>query len=1234
MEYDGINWRKIATPVGSWTLSVAADSNGTIYVGMFGDFGYLAPDSIGKMQYISLLEHVDKNDRDFAEVWRIHSTKSGVYFRSNNKIFLWSGHKIKVFGTKSRYSLTAALDDTLYVEERGYGLMRTTGQSLELIPDSKRFNPLRFVSILPYKDQYKLVCTTQGLLLFDGKTFSPFDSPVNDFIRKNTLSSAAVLPGGNYAFGTYQGGVCIMSHNGDIVQWLNKSTGLRNDDVKNLYCDSEGILWLSLNSGIAKISARSPISFFNEIHGLEGNVVSITRHKKILYMATSQAVYYLQSTNQDNKKGSGQEGFKLPQFKRVKGITNQGFWLLSTENGLLVAVGGRGVYQIKHDRATRIDFDNSGAFVLSQSKKDENMVFAGLKNGLEILQYKNNKWIASGRVKGIKEEIRTIVEEEGILWLGTVFQGILRVRLISHDSEGWNADITRFNQIHGLPDGPVNISKINGNWVFATHKGHRRFEKSESYFYPDSSITPELSDTTRSAAWVEQNQFNQIFVWPINDDGKPEIWMGEISQDGKIGINKRKFRSLMNFGIFHTTYTESDSVIWIGCSTGLVRFDPRIVQNTQFNFPVQIRKISSISSDSLIFAGYGSGETDPLVLPFNDNSLRFEFSVPFFDNISENRYQYFLEGFDNDWSNWTNESKKDYTNLEHGKHVFRVRARNIFGEISRISEYMIEIQSPLHLTWWAYTIYSLFAIFILYLLYRIFRSQLVKRELKKAELREAEIVNQKNKELQLKNEELEDILSKLQIAQNSLIESESRFRSVAESANDALITADKTGNITFWNKSATSIFGYTQKEILGKSLTILMPERYRKAHLKGLNRFYSTGQEKIMGHVVELEAVNKAGKEFPIELTLANWDTHNERFVTGIVRDMTVRKQKEEALRNTQTQLFQSEKLSTLGKLSAGIAHELNNPAGSTMRSSAQLQKAFIDLQIGNLEIGRLNLKDEQINLLSELDQRAKSRAENSVQIAAPSRIDKEQELEKWLENQKVNDSWKIAPVLLNLGFNSDELNSLLTKFQMPQFSTVIYWLCTSYSIYSLLSEISLGTDRIAEIVEAFKSYTYMDQAPIQRINIQKDLENTLVLFHSKLKNRITVIREYDEKLPKIEAYGGQLNQVWTNIIDNAIEAMGSGGELTLMTQTEKSWVRVEIIDNGPGIPKKNQSKIFDPFFTTKKIGTGTGLGLNLSHNIIVQNHQGQITFSSEPGRTRFIIRLPLSPKRYSDSDV
>jgi signal transduction histidine kinase len=183
------------------------------------------------------------------------------------------------------------------------------------------------------------------------------------------------------------------------------------------------------------------------------------------------------------------------------------------------------------------------------------------------------------------------------------------------------------------------------------------------------------------------------------------------------------------------------------------------------------------------------------------------------------------------------------------------------------------------------------------------------------------------------------------------------------------------------------------------------------------------------------------------------------------------------------------------------------------------------------------------------------------------------------------------------------------------------------YAIYSLVGEIGLGTSRIVELVKALKTYTYMDQAPVQSVDVREGLDNTLIILHNKLKKGVTVNREYAEDLPVIEAYASELNQVWTNIIDNAIDAMGGVGALTVRTRRDGPWVVVEIEDDGPGIPKDVQSKIFDPFFTTKGPGEGTGLGLNISRNLIVQRHQGQISVTSQPGRTCFAVRLPIDFK-------
>jgi signal transduction histidine kinase len=238
-------------------------------------------------------------------------------------------------------------------------------------------------------------------------------------------------------------------------------------------------------------------------------------------------------------------------------------------------------------------------------------------------------------------------------------------------------------------------------------------------------------------------------------------------------------------------------------------------------------------------------------------------------------------------------------------------------------------------------------------------------------------------------------------------------------------------------------------------------------------------------------------------------------------------------------------------------------------------------------------------------------------------RSDREAELQTFLEEQGIDDGWEIAPVLVAFGWKLDEIASLTGLFKGFHFAVVIRWLCVGCSIFALLDEVYKSTERISEIVKAVKSYSYLDQAPLQDVDVQEGLENTLVILRSKLKQGVEVIRHYTPGLPRIEAFGSELNQVWTNIIDNAIDAMGGIGEIHIKTYKKGEEVVVEISDNGPGISADILSKIFDPFFTTKPPGVGSGLGLHISYNII-QRHRGQIDVASQPGETTFRVSLPI----------
>jgi signal transduction histidine kinase len=334
-----------------------------------------------------------------------------------------------------------------------------------------------------------------------------------------------------------------------------------------------------------------------------------------------------------------------------------------------------------------------------------------------------------------------------------------------------------------------------------------------------------------------------------------------------------------------------------------------------------------------------------------------------------------------------------------------------------------------------------------------------------------------------------------------------------------------------------------------------------------------------------------------------------------------------QGLRSSQTIIGQRERLLSLGRLSAGLTHELNNPAAAAVRATASLRERVSKMRGKLAHLATSDVDPKSLVALTDLQEAAVEKMAKADKLSPVEVGDAEDELSGWLDDHGIDDAWDLAPALVAAGVHTDWLDEVAESVPTTLLGDALHWVTYALETEQLMGEIEDSTGRISALVGAAKQYSQMDRAAHQDIDVRDGLKSTLVMLGHKITERgnITVVKDFDESLPTVPAHPAELNQVWTNLIDNAIYAMPDGGTLTVRTSREDGWVLVEICDTGVGIPPEMQQKIFEPFFTTKPVGEGTGLGLDISYRVITQRHGGDLRVKSRPGETRFQVRLPLT---------
>jgi signal transduction histidine kinase len=330
---------------------------------------------------------------------------------------------------------------------------------------------------------------------------------------------------------------------------------------------------------------------------------------------------------------------------------------------------------------------------------------------------------------------------------------------------------------------------------------------------------------------------------------------------------------------------------------------------------------------------------------------------------------------------------------------------------------------------------------------------------------------------------------------------------------------------------------------------------------------------------------------------------------------------------NTQQVVGQRERLLALGSLTAGLTHELNNPAAAAIRAASSLRERLATLR-HNLGLIAAGPTDQStLEALTRLQTDAVECVSSAAPLSPLQTSDREDEVADWFVTHGIDGGWDLAPAFVAAGLDPAWLDRAAGSVHANTLPAVLRWLHDTVETELLMNDIEQATARISTLVAASRQYSQLDRAPYQVVDVHELLNSTLLMLSSKIGDGITVVKDYDRSLPPVHVYAAELNQVWTNLIDNAVQAMAGDGTLTLRTSQADDQLQVEIGDTGPGIPEDIQTRVFEPFFTTKPVGEGTGLGLDISWRIIVNKHHGDLTLQSTPGDTRFRVRIPLAPQ-------
>lgn len=787
--YDGFGWEMVLTSNEGTVRSLDVSPTGKVYAGGVNDFGYLESNYLGELSFISLPGLYNLQPEEIGDVYYTHAFYDGVYFMTNQKIYFYDGRSLRFWESESAFQSCYKINNKLIINQLSTGLCVMVDDSITPIFNANDFRQIRLYDIIRYSENDMLVLTERyGIYSFFKNTVSreygeAYRTRINTEIRNFNPFNGAIIRNNILSIGTWGHGLLLVDKEGDIIQKVDHEMGLADEVIIEQFVDREKNLWLATSNGISRISINDRIVEYGDRAGVNETVEKIVEFDGKMFIGTHTGLY------------RWVEGNKNGIFKKVDGISTECWDILPLEidgkKSMLVA-GNNAIYQVWEDLS--IDLVVSCLpWTFHQLKSEPNTIFVGLDDGLMCIRYLDGTWRMQNKIAGIDETIYHISEtNENELWLGTLDNGVIRLKLEkSRTLNAFRFEIEKMNHKKGLPEGGVFSETYQGEPIFGTSSGIYQYNRREMNFTPLVKLNNARGKENFVVHRLSESPDGKLYMVAYRND---EFHLGyfEESDEGMKWMNN-DFLPL-SLEVFHDIYHSSTEDVWFGGPTGLYNYrPPKQTETGDFDFSTVIRRIY-LNKDSLHFAGFDNalnyGDTviakpARLKIPYENNSISFTYSSQYQKYPDQNLYSHKLEGFDDEWSEWSRDNKSVYTNLFEGNYTFMAKSKNAYGVESGISTYSFLVKAPWFRTWWAYLIYTVGLFFMVWGIIILYTRRL-KRIIK---IKTAEVVEQKE-EIEKQKDEVESQRKLLEI-KNSDITSSINYAKRLQSAllpDDRLIS--------------------------------------------------------------------------------------------------------------------------------------------------------------------------------------------------------------------------------------------------------------------------------------------------------------------------------------------------------------------------------------------------------------------------------------------------------------